>query len=82
MKKIYIAVGHAKDGGVYFYTFDNENDAGFFVNQIYTMGYAQELPVHDSFDINWTVIPQVITNANDAISDMVEWAKQIHLRTN
>jgi hypothetical protein len=46
------------------------------------MDYAKELPVHDAFDINWTVIPQVITNASDAISDMVEWAKQIHLRTN
>lgn len=78
MEKIYIAIGSAKDGGMYFYSFDSEMDARLFVNQMYT----QELPNHDAFNINWTVIPQVITNASDAINDMVEWAKQIHLRTN
>jgi hypothetical protein len=78
MEKVYIAIGSARDGGTYFYTFDDETEAKLFVNQMYT----QELPDHDAFNINWHVIPQSITNASHAVGDMVEWAKQIHLRNN
>jgi hypothetical protein len=78
MSTVYVVMGSAKDGGNYFYTFDSAEDAGLFIKQMTT----QEFPKHDAFDIKWYSIPQIVSNAEDAISDMTEWVKQIHLRTN
>jgi hypothetical protein len=79
MTKIYTAMGNAKDGGIYFYLFEDRDEAVSFTKGI----SMQKFPKHDAFDIKWNIMEQNLSvSAEEAFNDMTEWVNQIHLRTN